>query len=89
MARMAPDQAWVVCHGQTRLVVRRSVACPFRGRVPARVCMACRLLVTSSDERLRDRWCGLGEAGTFPASGGALHGLRPELQADRLHAGLE
>jgi hypothetical protein len=89
MARMAPDQAWVVCHGQTRLVVRGSVACPLRGRVPARICMSCRLLVTSSGERLRDQWCAPGEFGEFPALGGALDGLPPELQADRLHARLE
>ncbi len=61
MAHMALDQAWVVCHDETRLVVRRAVVCPLRGRVPASVCMGCRHLVTSSGERARDRWCGTGE----------------------------
>jgi len=44
MAR-ATDQAWVVCHGQTRLVIRRAVACPVRGHVAARICQGCRYLV--------------------------------------------
>jgi len=61
MARIARDQDWVVCHGQTRLVVRRSVECPLRGRVSARICMACRHLVTTSGERLRVRSCAAGD----------------------------
>jgi len=61
MAHMTPHQAWVVCNGGTLLVARRSVACPLRGRVPVRLCMECRYLVTSSGERTRDRSCTVGE----------------------------
>lgn len=86
MARVTMDQAWVVCHGETRLVVRRAVACPLRGHVPARICNACRYLVTSSGERLRGRSCTLDEA---PASGGALDDFSAQLQADRFDARLE
>ena len=74
MARVEFDPAWVVCHGQTRLIVGRSVACPLRGRVRASVCLGCRHLVTSSAERSRDRWCAaeepavLGSAPSRPAS---------------------
>lgn len=60
MARTV-DQAWIVCHGQTLLVIRRAVACPLRGHVPARICRSCRYLVTSSDDRLRDRSCVVEE----------------------------
>ncbi len=57
MARMASERAWVVCRGETRLVVHRSVACVAGGRVPLSRCLGCRYLETSSGERMRDRWC--------------------------------
>ena len=48
---------WIVCHDETRSVVRRSVACPSRGPTPGIVCLGCRFLVTSSLERAREGWC--------------------------------
>src|SRR3990170_5303654 len=86
MARMAPEQAWVVCLAETRMVVRRAVLCPLRGRVPASACQDCHLLVTSSIERARGGWCS---AGRSLASGGAWDGLSEQLEADRLAARLE
>lgn len=57
MARIPPNLAWVVCHAQTRVVLRRTVACPAGGRVPDLECLGCRYLVTSSVERSADGWC--------------------------------
>jgi hypothetical protein len=86
MARVAPDRAWIVCHGETQIVVRRAVACPLRGRVPARLCLECRYLVTSSGERGRDRSCAVDEPLLLRS---ADERLSAELQADRLRARLE
>ncbi|MEO7332533.1 MAG: hypothetical protein ABIZ71_01180, partial [Gemmatimonadales bacterium] len=52
-----PYLTWVICHSETRIVVRSSVACPARGRVPGIDCLGCRHLVTSSVERSADWWC--------------------------------
>lgn len=57
MARMASEGAWVVCRGETRSVVHRSVACVAGGRVPLSRCLDCRYLETISGERTQDRWC--------------------------------
>jgi hypothetical protein len=57
MSRTPVGLAWVVCRGETRPVVRRSVACPLRGATPGIVCLGCRYLVTSSLERSRVGWC--------------------------------
>ena len=60
MARTPPDLAWVICHAELRVVVRRGVACPSRGRVPGAACLGCRYLVTSSVERAASGWCEAG-----------------------------
>jgi hypothetical protein len=57
MSRTPVGLAWVVCRGETRPVVRRSVACPLRGATPGIVCLGCRYLVTSSLERSMSGWC--------------------------------
>ena len=87
MARTAANLDWVVCHATTRLVLRHSVACPTRGRVPGLECLGCRYLMTSSLERSEVMWC---EArGPVAILRGALQGRAPKLEPDRLAAGLE
>ncbi len=87
MAAGPSNLDWVVCHAGTRLVVRRHVACPARGRVPGLECLGCRYLTTSSLERSEAMWC---EArGPVAMLRGTLEGGAAKLEADRLAAGLE
>jgi hypothetical protein len=83
MARIAPEQAWIVCQGQTRPVVHGSVACPLRGRVPARTCIECHHLVTASGERERDRSCVADDPLVF---GGPLTAEAMKLPAGQIPA---
>src|SRR3990170_3255984 len=86
MARTPANLDWVVCHATTRLVLRRGVACPTRGRVPGLECLGCRYLMTSSLERSEVMWC---EArGPVAILRGALQGRAPKLEPDRLAAAL-
>lgn len=89
MARTPPDLAWVICHAQVRVVVRRGVACPARGRVPGIECLGCRYLMTSSAERSLAGWCEA--AGPLDAIllGRALQRSAVQLQPDQLAAGLQ
>lgn len=48
---------WVVCRRETRSVDAERVACPLRGEVSQAVCLACRYLMTSSEERMAAGWC--------------------------------